>query len=149
MHFLEAALKILKEADEPPTEEEITKRALKQRLIETTEETPEATMSSKIYVDIKKNGSRSLFVNMGSGKFGLTKFDQHDIFNNEIESDLERVGTFKTAAIRVLEEAGEPLKVQEITNLALKRGYLETKRKTPPATMRVQIHRDLDKLGYR
>jgi len=47
--FLEAAIVILREADRPLTNHEITERALARGLIQTAGKTPEATMSAALY----------------------------------------------------------------------------------------------------
>lgn len=39
---------------------------------------------------------------------------------------------FKDAAYEILKEAGKPLHYNEITDIALKRGILETAGQTPP-----------------
>lgn len=65
--FKEAAIIILKEADEPLTAKEITKIALDEELIETSGETPEATMAAQLYTDTGK------FKKVGKGLFALVK----------------------------------------------------------------------------
>ncbi len=54
---------------------------------------------------------------------------------------------FKTAAIKVLEEAKESLHVREITKRALKNGYLVSDGKTPEATMNALLVVDVNKNG--
>jgi hypothetical protein len=54
---------------------------------------------------------------------------------------------FKTAAIKVLEEAREALHVREITKRALKNGYLVSDGKTPEATMNALLVVDVNKNG--
>ena len=68
--FKEAAIIILKEADEPLTAKEITKIALDEELIETSGETPEATMAAQLYTDTGK------FKKVGKGLFALVKTDR-------------------------------------------------------------------------
>lgn len=65
--FKEAAIKILKEADEPLSPKEITKIALEEELIETSGATPEATMAAQLYTDTRK------FKKVGKGVFALLK----------------------------------------------------------------------------
>ncbi|MEQ8562089.1 MAG: winged helix-turn-helix domain-containing protein, partial [Cytophagales bacterium] len=67
LSFKEAAVKILKEADEPLSAKEITKIALDDELIETSGATPDATMAAQLYTDtgkFKKVG-RGLFAQIG------------------------------------------------------------------------------------
>ncbi len=52
--------------------------------------------------------------------------------------------TFKSIAAQILEEAGKPLHSNEITKIALKRGWLKTAGKTPEATMSAQLIVDVN-----
>lgn len=63
MKFLDAACEILKEANEPLNNIEITNRALAAGLIVTKGQTPEATMGSRLYTDTKKPNTRFRRVN--------------------------------------------------------------------------------------
>ena len=67
LSFKGAAVKILKEAEEPLTAREITEIALDQELIETSGVTPEATMAAQLYTDTGK------FKKVGKGLFALVK----------------------------------------------------------------------------
>ena len=67
LSFKGAAIKILKEAEEPLTAKEITELALDQELIETSGSTPEATMAAQLYTDTGK------FKKVGKGLFALVK----------------------------------------------------------------------------
>jgi HJR/Mrr/RecB family endonuclease len=70
LSFKGAALKILKRFSEPKTAKEITDIAIEEGLIETSGETPEATMAAQIYLDINSNKD-SLFKKVGRGLFTL------------------------------------------------------------------------------
>lgn len=72
LSFKEAALKILKDADEPLSAKEITKIAISEGLIETIGDTPEATMAAKLYTDINNNESSKL-IKVGKGLFALKR----------------------------------------------------------------------------
>lgn len=72
LSFKEAAIKILKEAEEPLSAKEITEIALDKELIETSGATPEATMAAQLYTDINNNSS-SKFKKVGRGMFALKK----------------------------------------------------------------------------
>jgi DNA-directed RNA polymerase delta subunit len=74
LSFLEAAYKILKRENKPLTSEEITKIALRYKLIETSGKTPERTMGAQIYMDIKRKGNKSRFVKIEKGIFGLKEW---------------------------------------------------------------------------
>ena len=67
LSFKQAAVKILKEADEPLSAKEITEIALDEDIIETSGATPAATMAAQLYTDTGK------FKKVGKGKFALKK----------------------------------------------------------------------------
>jgi len=79
--FKKAAIKILGRTDKPMTAAEITKIAIEEALIDSSGETPEATMAAQIYVDIKKD-KNSLFRKVGLGLFTLKK--KSDILNSPL-----------------------------------------------------------------
>ena len=53
--------------------------------------------------------------------------------------------SFKEAAIKILNEADEPLSAKEITLIALEKGLIETSGATPEATMAAQLYTDIKK----
>lgn len=57
------------------------------------------------------------------------------------------VNTFKGVAYEILKEAGKPLHSDEITQIALEKGWLKTAGKTPKATMNAQLVVDINKKG--
>lgn len=57
------------------------------------------------------------------------------------------VNTFKGVAYEILREAGKPLHTNEITKIALQKGWLKTAGKTPEATMNAQLVVDTNKKG--
>lgn len=57
------------------------------------------------------------------------------------------VNTFKGVAYEILKEAGKPLHTDEITKIALQRGWLKTAGKTPEATMNALLVVDTNKKG--
>lgn len=77
MTYLDAAHTILSAAVQPLHFEEITQRALTQKLIAPQGLTPEATMGSRLYTDTKQEGSR--FMRAGHGCFGLTQWQPKGI----------------------------------------------------------------------
>lgn len=68
--YLDAAYEVLLDAGEPLTADGIVKKALKKGLITTVGRTPDSTMGSRLYTDIKRGGSR--FAKNGPGLFGLS-----------------------------------------------------------------------------
>lgn len=57
------------------------------------------------------------------------------------------MNTFKTAAIKILQQEGKPLHFKDITRLALERGILVTQGATPELSMNAQISVDIKKNG--
>jgi hypothetical protein len=57
------------------------------------------------------------------------------------------VNTFKGVAYEILREVGKPLHTDEITRIALEKGWLKTAGKTPGATMNAQLVVDTNKKG--
>jgi len=55
--------------------------------------------------------------------------------------------TFKGVAYEILKEAGKPLRSDEMTRIALQRGWLKTAGKTPEATMNALLIVDVNKNG--
>lgn len=70
--FKKAAIRILERTDKPMTAAEITKIAIEENLIDSSGETPQATMAAQIYVDINKD-KNSQFRKVGRGLFTLKK----------------------------------------------------------------------------
>src|SRR3989339_1954525 len=81
MTFKSAAYQILKEADKPLHSKEITKIALKQKLIKSDGKTPHATMNAHLLEDVNNNHRRSRFVKLGPSLFGLkgTKYNKKHV----------------------------------------------------------------------
>jgi len=71
--FLEAAFQILSETDHPMSAKELTQVALDKGLLETQGVTPAATMAALIYVNLKRKGSASKFVQIAPGQFDINK----------------------------------------------------------------------------
>lgn len=67
LSFKQAAIKILKDAEEPLTAKEIVNIALEEELIESSGATPEATMAAQLYTDSGK------FKKVGKGLFALVQ----------------------------------------------------------------------------
>lgn len=137
--FAEAAYQVLKQVGEPLSANEITSVALEQGMISTVGKTPSATMSAQLYVDIKRKGNGSKFIKVNKGKFALREWSE-----SPIASTLEfRPLTFKDAAYKVLLSEKHPLRIEDITDIAFKRGLLRTAGKTPIATMSAQLYTDI------
>lgn len=75
MDFKEAAYQVLKKEKRPLSAKEITRAALKERLITSGGKTPSATMGAVIYNDIKTKREKSIFVKIKRGMFGLKELE--------------------------------------------------------------------------
>lgn len=118
--FKLAAIKILKESKEPLHYEEITKRALDKNLIETTGQTPEATMNAQIAVDIKIKKENSAFIRSKPGYFTLNP-NYSKILEKEEENDqkIKEIESSESISTQYIGKAGEYL----VTSELLFRGY--------------------------
>lgn len=94
MTFLEAAYEILTKAGKPLHYADIARQAIAAGLLEPRGQTPEATMGSRLYVDVKRPGSR--FQRISKGVFTLAKTPPSDIaqqiqaLNLKIRSQLRK-----------------------------------------------------------
>lgn len=83
MNFLDAAFEILKQANAPLHYTEIARQAMNRGLLETSGQTPEATMGSRLYVDTNRLESR--FHRAGRGFFELSKQVDGDEIGQRVE----------------------------------------------------------------
>jgi restriction system protein len=150
MNVQDAAIQILKEAGNPLHASQIAKLIVEAGLWKSDGKTPEATVSARLYSDIKSNGDKSSFVKVGPQTFALRD-------STEIEDDTASVlvpvetpsklhptnagFSFIDCAQEVLEEFGgkKPMHYKEITEKALEKGWLVTSGKTPEASMYAQV----------
>lgn len=152
MSVRDAAVQVLREAGTPLHAQEIAKRILAKKLWETTGKTPSATVSARLYSDIKKNGDKSPFVLVTSQTFGLRELGAKPSGVKPIASPKQpgqpkakmcsKVYFFAEAAEKVLEQFSNkrPMHFRDITKKALEQGWLDTEGKTPDATMGAQIY---------
>ncbi len=71
MSVRDAAEQVIRDAGTPLHAREITERILAQKLWEPQGKTPAATVSARLYSDIKKCGDKSRFVLTAAQTFGL------------------------------------------------------------------------------
>lgn len=69
--FKDAARRVLEGEKRPLSFYDITAIALKKGYLETAGRTPERSMGAQLYTDIKNNGNKSEFVQLGKNRFGL------------------------------------------------------------------------------
>ena len=150
MKVKDAVYKILQSAERPLHAKEIAKRVIEAGYWRSEGKTPDRTVSARLYSDIKKNGDKSAFVKVGPQIFALR--GSAEIPNGAgtvsvaVEEALKPTPanagfSFTDCAQKVLEEFGDkkPMHYKEITEKALKKGWLVTSGKTPDATMYAQV----------
>jgi restriction system protein len=151
MSARDAAIRVLQEAGKPLHAKEITQHILSKGLWMTTGKTPAATVSARLYADIKKNGDASPFRLHAPQTFAL----RASIVVNDSDARSRQRQTSSAASVRasgetysftdsaekILEQFGEkrPMHYRTITEKALEMGWLATEGKTPEATMYAQI----------
>ena len=127
--FTEAARIVLKDTGAVMTPKEIFREALTKGLIERgTGKTPEATMGSRIYIDIKKNREKSAFIQPTDG---VQKFAFKDTYNSRSvtkapapSSDHQQLEEYLKAAQKILKNTGAEMTPKEIYYEALIKGLI-------------------------
>ena len=154
MDLTTAIKKILKSAHEPLHVAVIAQRVLSERLWTSSGKTPEATISARLYSDIKKKGEASAFIRVSPGTFALRASAVMPNHTEAAPPAVEETAKlspanagfpFTDCAQKVLEEFGrkKPMHYKEITEKALAKGWLVTGGKTPEATMYAQVITDI------
>lgn len=154
MNVLQAAKSVLQEAKESLHYKEITRRMIDRGLWQTDGKTPDATVSSTITGDIKKNGIHSLFQRVDDGVYALREWDLpgFDAPNESVDTEdgtyyqassisTPKALSFTDAAEQVLKQFsnGKPMHYREINRKALELNLIKTKGLTPEATLYSQI----------
>lgn len=106
--FRNAALMVLREERKPLDYKAITNIALKKGYLKTAGKTPDATMGARIYVDIKKNVSKSPFIQLGKNKFGLSEWDLN-VIKSEIEKEEKSRKATMIETVRKRSIVGDPI----------------------------------------
>ena len=73
-HFLDVAYKVLVEANQPLSANELTRLAVESSLLRSQGQTPEYTMKARLSTDILNKKERSLFMRTKEGMFALRKW---------------------------------------------------------------------------
>ncbi len=160
MSLIEAVYIVLKEAGVPLKPDEILSRVFQKNLWETTGKTPLATLTARLYVDIKeRNPSR--FVKTDDGRFGLSGLGEEPKKSKPVSGKkvlpkpLNHSGhptySFTDCAEKVLriQSPRRPMTYSEIIKVAIEKGWLVTVGKTPEATLGVQIAQDIKRAQER
>ena len=87
--FKNAAKSVLKETKKPLSFYDITAMALKKGYLETAGRTPERSMGAQLYTDIKNNGNKSEFVQLGKNRFGLKSWGMEVIEEEVLKKEKE------------------------------------------------------------
>jgi restriction system protein len=154
LNVQDAAVEILKEAGKPLHAKEISERIIKAGLWKSNGKTPDATVSARLYLDIKKNRDQSVFVKVAPQTFSLRDIQLMAACDVTEQSTSQSDGTskkangsfsFLEAAERVLDQFGNlnAMHYRDITEKAIEMGWLNTNGKTPEATMNAQLVTDL------
>jgi len=149
MSVQSAAIQVLKEAGKPLHANEIAKLIIEAGLWKSDGKTPEATVSARLYSDIKSNGDKSCFVKVGPQTFALRDSTEIEGDTASVLAPVEKPSkphpinagfSFIDCAQKVLEEFSgkNPMHYKEITEKALEKGWLVTSGKTPEASMYAQ-----------
>jgi restriction system protein len=153
MNVQDAAIQILKDAGKPLHAKEIAERIMEAGLWASDGKTPEATVSARLYSDIKKHGDQSAFVKVAPQTFFLRDTQIVAVCDakepeSKSESTLassEGTYSFLDAAEKVLDQFGNrnSMHYRDITDRAMSQGWLNTSGKTPEATMNAQLVTEL------
>ncbi|MEM2139695.1 winged helix-turn-helix domain-containing protein [Nitrososphaera sp.] len=112
--FRLAAIRILKEAGGPLHPEEITKRALEQKLIETSGATPELTMHALLATDIKVKKDKSPFIRKAPARFALNPSYKEAEKEEEEKEEVTTREESERISNQFVGKAGEHLVVSEL-----------------------------------
>lgn len=150
--LLDSVQHLLREAGRPMSSRELAALLMQRGLWSTQGKTPDATVSARVYMDIKKHGERSRFIKSGKGRFALNpsypslERGSHEVACEDTDAsgwpELETISySFTDCAEKVLLgfSGGMPMHYREITRKALEMGLLKTKGLTPEASMYAQI----------
>ncbi|MDW7644870.1 MAG: HTH domain-containing protein [Desulfuromonadales bacterium] len=144
-----AATQVLQQAGTALHAKDIAEQIMAAGLWQSDGKTPDATVSARLYSDIKNNGDKSPFVKVGPQTFALRDSTEIPSGAASVPVAVEEAPkhhpnagfSFTDCAQKVLEEFGgkKPMHYKEITEKALQKGWLVTGGKTPEATMYAQV----------
>ncbi len=144
-----AAIQVLQQSETALHAKDITERIMAAGLWHSDGKTPEATVSARLYSDIKNKGDKSPFVKVGHQTFALQDSVEPPsgsvpvpaVQEPPLSSSANAGFSFTDCAQKVLEAFGgkKPMHYREITEQALQKGWLVTGGKTPEATMYAQV----------
>ena len=153
---------LLRSEGKPMRSKDISKKLLDSGLWKTEGKTPEATVASRLYTDIRKKGDESVFVQTGKNTFALNpdvstpppaeaksatvadsgapKADEAASSPQAPSGVVKRL-TFTDAAEDVLKRhsGGKPMHYRAITEQAIADGLIQSEGQTPWATLNSQV----------
>ena len=142
MNLLDAAEIVLTEAGEPLHYQEIMQRIFAADLWQTEGLTPDATLSARITVDLKKRAELSRFQRTAPGVYALRKWNLASA-PSSLESEPQSTPkySFTDAAEIVLDKLAnqQPMHYRTITEHILDLDLVNTEGKTPEATLYAQV----------
>ena len=150
MDLLKAIEDVLKSAQQPLHVGVIAEKVISGGLWKSSGKTPEATISARLYSDIKKKGEASAFVKVAPQTFALRDSSMEATNSGSTPTPTKEAPkppsvhagfSFIDCAQKVLEDFGgkKPMHYKEITGKALEKGWLVTSGKTPEASMYAQV----------
>ena len=153
-----SSIQVLKQAGTALHAKDIAEQIMAAGLWQSGGKTPDATVSARLYSDIKNNGDKSPFVKVGPQTFALRDFAEIPSSAVPVSAAVEEAPkpsaanagfSFTDCAQKVLEEFGgkKPMHCKEITEKALAKGWLVTGGKTPEATMYAQVITEIKRQG--
>jgi restriction system protein len=159
MSLLDTAYEVLKKSGSPMTPADIIRPIIESGMWTTKGKTPEQTLGARLYVDIKKLGTKSRFANVGNGRFALSGVKAEELpaqaplpgFGVRLVVNGGKTYSFTDCAEKVLKAQGghKPMHYLDITQTALSKGWLKTSGQTPEATMYTQIIQEIQRLRKR
>ncbi len=157
MSILDAVKKILMEVGHELTAKELAETLISDGLWQTNGKTPDATIGARIYVDMKRNPQTTPFIKCKRGYFGLKEYAAQKTLQTSTEttkaaqseekpskpiaSKSDKGLSFTEAALKVLEVFGKrkPMHYRDITERAIKEGWIVSSGKTPEASLYAQV----------
>lgn len=145
-----AAIQVLQQTGTALHAKNIAEQIMAAGLWQSDGKTPDATVSARLYSDIKSNGDKSPFVKVGPQTFALRDSTEISSGAAPVPAAVQEAPqpspanegfSFTDCAQKVLEEFGgkKPMHYKEITEKALQKSWLVTSGKTPDATMYAQV----------
>lgn len=161
MTALDAAKQVLEEAGEPLHFKEVTQRILDKGYWSTNGKTPWATINAQMSVEIQQKGPSSRFQRTRPGHYALRAWGLPEFVPKQKKSGKSRekkgnrrplqTMSFTDAAEEVLKRFSgrKPMHYRDITAKALEIGLVQTRGKTPEASLNAQVGNEIGRAAQR